>query len=174
MTSLPLPLLLLIVNNLGAQEDLANISVLSKQFYKIVHLPDIETQIIRIYEISPHFSSSNNTNNKRGSERKLLQRLVHNQLNHNDIFSQYHHFRLNGINEFDHDLSPADVHNITNNLPRINNIEYLDLSLSSSSVTSVSPAKIQILYGMRNVLSNIQEINFLVFGLIEIFSDATT
>ena len=105
LTMLPLPLLLLIVNIVATQEDLTNISVLSKQFHMIVHSPAIDTRIIRVYEISP-------SKNGRGSERQLLQRLVHNRLHHNEKLKHYHHLRLNRINKFDHDVTPMDRNRI--------------------------------------------------------------
>jgi len=155
LATLPLSLLIIIVNNLGTQEDLVNISVLSKQFHMIVHLPAIGTRIVRVYELSP--CSIRN----RGSDLRLVQRLVHNQLNNHDKFGHYHHFRLNRINEFDHEIIGAD-----NDLLPINSITSFDLSLSSSSFSSLASltlapnwAEPQILVSLGNIFSNVQEIN---------------
>jgi len=151
LTTLPLPLLILIVNTLGTQEDLTNISVLSKQFHIIVHLPAIDTKIIRIYELSP-------SKNSRGSCNKLLQRLVHNQLNNNEKFSHYHHFKVNRINEFD--VRNKDSKIITEiDIAPIDSITSLDISLLHNS-SSLSQVKVQVLDDMKNLLSNsVQEIN---------------
>lgn len=167
LSSLPLSLLITIVNNLGTQEDLMNVTVLSKQFYKIVHLPVIDTKIIPTYEISPR-SRNIKSGSRRGSERNLLQRLslCRNKNKGSEWkelrLQRYRRFRVNRINEFDHNTINMDTVLKINNLPLINNIESLDVSLPySSSLPSLAfVVEIHILFAMEHIiLPNLKEIN---------------
>jgi hypothetical protein len=90
---LPVPVRIVIFNYLGqTQDELINLTLVSKQFCRDCKRPGIEWKIIRTYEITPRLKSTTSG---------LLHKLVYNKLNNSEKFSRYQHVKINRINEFD-------------------------------------------------------------------------
>jgi hypothetical protein len=129
-----------ILNYLGGDDctldELIDLTVVSKQFYKDCKRPGIEWKIIPTYIINPRPKSNT---------RSLLRKLVYNQMeNQSKKFNHYKCIKLNCINEYTNDISPWDAQQIhlTNTYYDIDTPErrnrgnklILDLSLPSSSL----------------------------------------
>jgi hypothetical protein len=124
LISLPVSVRVSILNHLGeAQDELVNLTLVSKQMYKDCKSPGIEWKIIPTIE----FSASQEEGG--GSCRKLFQILYQNQTNKK--FQRYRHMRINEIHKFD-SFFYDEMKNITKDV-RIEGILSLTLSLQYQS-----------------------------------------
>jgi hypothetical protein len=121
LISLPVSVRVSILNHLGeTQDELVNLTLVSKQMYEDCKSPGIEWKIIPTIE----FSASQEEGG--GSCKKLLQILYQNQTN--GKFQRYPRLRVNDLHKFgDLNLSYNEMNNITKDV-RLEGILSLDLS----------------------------------------------
>jgi hypothetical protein len=125
LTSLPLTLIIHILNDVGAQEDgLLNVSGVSKLLNSICRLPEIES-FIPTYELSPPPNNSDVISVIPGV--RLARKLTYNQNNNNLKFIRYGRVRLNNLNTY----ASIDLKRIFFGSTIFNHIVSLDMSLPS-------------------------------------------
>jgi hypothetical protein len=130
-----------IFNYLGqTQEELMNLTLVSKKVNTDCKLPCIEWKIIPTIEISPTKGG--------GSIRALLQLLRHHLLDNdtNNKLRRYRHMKVNDIHEFNVDIPGKEIYEIIKDI-RMDWILSLDMSLSTSMTINM--------YCLPDALSNI-------------------
>jgi hypothetical protein len=152
LLDLPVPLRVSILNYLGqTQEELMNLTLVSKQLYKDCYRPGIEWKIIPTIEISALQQEGG------GSIHALLQQLCKHILDNetNRILHRYPHMKIKDVNEFGVITDHAEFKGIIIGA-QMDGILSLDFSLSSTTTTRANSS---LLYVFSCILPNLREIN---------------
>jgi hypothetical protein len=147
----PIPIRVSILNYLGeTQDELINLTLVSKQMYEDCKRPGIEWKIIPRIEISALQQEGG------GSTRTLLQILSHNQTNKK--LDRYRHMRINDVRKFGNlNLSYNEMNNITKDV-RIEGILSLDISLPyQSTITYICKS---LPNALPEILTKLRELDF--------------
>ena len=146
LLNLPVPLRVYIFNYLGeTQDELIDLTLISKQVYEDCYRPGIEWKIIPTIVISPTPEGGV------GSTRALLQRL--NNQSPKSKLRRYTHMKINDIHRFNDNISTTEIHEIIGDA-EMDWIVSLDMSLSMPNlwVTDYFPnVLIYILPNLREI-----------------------
>ncbi|MGK3742548.1 MAG: hypothetical protein ACI8RD_008905 [Bacillariaceae sp.] len=159
-----------ILNYLGqTQDELTNLTLVSKQMYQDCKRPGIEWKIIPMIEIRPLQLQQG------GSTQTLMQNLTRRLLNNNTNtkLRRYPHMKVNDINEFDYIPSieineiVSYTHNEITKYVEMDWVLSLDMSLSTPErvVTSHS-----LPYGLSNTLPKLRVIDLSNIGASATFT----
>lgn len=152
MLGLPTPIRVYILNYLGeTQEELRNLTLLSKQVNKDCKRPGIEWEIIPLFDLSP----LQNILYGGGSTENFLHNLDQYQRDNDTSrkLQRYCHMIVNNIHQFD--IGHTCYQHRNNNI-RMYGIESLDISSSSSQTTKQSHI---LAIALSYLLPNLLEIN---------------
>jgi hypothetical protein len=153
-----------ILNHLGeTQDELINLTLVSKQFYEDCKRLGIEWKIIPRIEISPKQQEGG------GSFYKLVT-LAHNQINKK--LDRYSHMRINDVHKFDY-ISFDEIDKITNDV-RLEGIISLDFSSSKPKQKTVSNEYI-LPYFLSKSLLNLHKLDLsntpLTYRTLRVYSN---
>ena len=159
LISLPDSIRVYILNYLGGQtqDELTNLTLVSKQFYNDCKRPGIEWKIITVFEISLLKQHDGYVNRLlRNMEKLSLNNATNNKLQRYEHMQVHAAFKYNEATDLS--LSITDIRRLTTNI-QLNGITSLDMSCNFPQFRRYGQIPVNIYDMLANVLPNLDEVD---------------